>query len=566
VPEADTIGLFGHHTRGLPAMNDDEFRNFAQDCMGELQARQEKIAELAVFDHEVDLARGVATYSANGTLFIEADVVPIGSRGQKSSTWLWAWANPSIGGDLGASAGTLRDLASTTGRQEFAADTAVPATEQQAWEYAAIACRHLDGVGVVRFDANDSDWFFVVRALTHHRPEAEIVAHAEFAVGRSLRNAQGPALLNVMRKRFATLHVDLIDADLRGAPQPWAHDLHAQILFDQGRVQASALHELHPNDVFDLGLLASHQLHDLSGANLSSARLDGAVLRGTTLRGASLEGASLVDADLSGADLREASLRSAFLDGANLAGADLSGADVSGAELSRTLLAKVDLSKVNGLDEVSHFGPSEISMSTLIASNFEIDPGFMRKAGVSRGLIEDLMRGKRFAGSYETCFLSYSSKDGEFASQLYSSLTGAGVRVFWDHFDVFPGERLEDQIAEAIREHRRLLVVLSQHSMASEWVVREIELAWLRRRESLLPVRLCPIEDVKQWAATRESLPDLASIFPIQDFSDWRDPKSYDHAMTMVLTALAGGVDLGHTSPFDEPPEAKAARRADDGS
>ena len=532
-------------------MTDDEFRTFAQDCMDDLQAKQEQIAELGVFDHEVDLARGVATYSADGTVFIEAGVVLIGSRGQQSSTWLWAWANPSIADELDALAGTLRDLASTTGRREFDAATAFACTEQQAWEYAAIARRHLDGIGVVRFDANDSDWFFVVRTLAHHRPEAEIVAHAESAVDRSLRDGRGPALLNVMRKRFATLRVNLIDADLRGAPQPWAHDLHAQILFDQGRIQASALRELHPHDVVDLGMLASHQLHDLSGANLSHARLDGAVLRGTTLRGASLEGASLVEADLSGADLREASLRSAFLDGANLAGSALAGADVTGAELSRTLLAGVDLSKVKGLDEVSHFGPSEISMSTLIASNFEVEPAFLRKAGVSRGLIEDLIRGKRFAGSYETCFLSYSSKDGEFAAQLYASLTGAGVRVFWDHFDLFPGERLEAQIAEAIRENKRLLVVLSKHSMASDWVVREIELAWLHRRESLLPVRLCPIEDVKQWAATRESLPDLAGIFPIQDFSDWRDPKAYDHALTMVLTALAGGVDLGHRDPVD---------------
>ncbi len=517
------------------------------------RAGRSRSRKLAVFDSEVDLARGVATYSTDGALFIEANVVPIGSRGQKSSTWLWAWANPSMIGRLGAAVGRLRDAMSKTDRKEFAADTAYAATEQQAWEYAAIARRHLDGIGVVRFDANDSDWFFVVRTLTHHRPEAEIVAQAELAVGRSLRAAHGPALLNMMRKRFAALRVDLIDADLRGAPQPWAHDLHAQILFDQGRIQARALRELYPHDVFDLAPLASHRLHDLSGANLSRARLDGAILRGTTLCGASLEGASLVDADLSGADLRGASLRSAILDGANLTGTDLTGADFNGAELSRTLLADVDLSNVKGLDEVRHLGPSEISMSTLIASNFEIEPALLRKAGVSRGLIEDLMWGKRFAGSYETCFLSYSSKDGEFAAQLYSSLTGAGVRVFWDHFDVFPGEELEVQIAEAIREHRRLLVVLSQHSMASEWVVREIELAWLHRRESLLPVRLCPIEDIKRWTATRERLPDLASILSIQDFSDWRDPQPYDHAISMVLTALAGGVELGHHRPVDQP-------------
>jgi hypothetical protein len=166
-------------------MNDDEFRKFAQECMDDLQARQERIVELALFDYEIDSERGVATYTANGTLFIEADVVPVGSRGHESSTWLWAWANPSIDGELAASAGALRDVASSTGRHELAADTAIPATEPEAWEYAAIARRHLDGIGVIRFDANDSDWFLVVCTLTHHRPEEEVVAHAESAVGRS---------------------------------------------------------------------------------------------------------------------------------------------------------------------------------------------------------------------------------------------------------------------------------------------------------------------------------------------------------------------------------------------
>ena len=179
-------------------------------------------------------------------------------------------------------------------------------------------------------------------------------------------------------------------------------------------------------------------------------------------------------------------------------------------------------------------------MSTLVASGFDIDPAFLRKAGVSRGLIQDLRRGKRFAGSYETCFLSYSSRDREFAMQLYNSLSGAGVRVFWDYYDLVPGDELERQISEAIRELKRLVVVLSRESMSSDWVAREVQLAWLHRRESLLPIRLCPIEDVKQWTSSRESLPDLANVFPIQDFSDWRTPASFSHAFSLLLQALGG--------------------------
>ena len=282
----------------------------------------------------------------------------------------------------------LPKIDSMAGRKQFAAENAFAATEHQAWEFAAIACRHLNGNGVFRFEINDSDWFFVICKLTYHRPEAEIVYQAELAVERSLLAARGPGLLNMLRKRFAALRVNLIDADLRGPPQPWAHDLHVQPLLEQGYIMQQALRETSPQESLELAPhLTSHRRNDLSGANLSLARLDGAILRGAMLRGASLESASLVDADLSRADLRDASLRSAFLNGANLTGAAVAGADFSGAELSRTLLADVDLSKVKGLDEIRHLGPSEISMSTLIASDFEIAPAFLRKAGVSRGLI-----------------------------------------------------------------------------------------------------------------------------------------------------------------------------------
>jgi hypothetical protein len=208
------------------------------------------------------------------------------------------------------------------------------------------------------------------------------------------------------------------------------------------------------------------------------------------------------------------------------------------------LLADVDLSRVKGLDEVHHLGPSEISMSTLVASDFQVEPRFLRRAGVSRGLIEDLRRGKRFAGSYETCFLSYSSANRAFATQLYRALTAAGVRVFWDYLDLVPGEALEMQIAEAIRELRRLVVVLSSASIASEWVEREVQLARLHRPESLLPIRLCPIEEVKGWTAAREGRPDLANMMPIQDFSNWTDPSAFAHALSLLLKGLGGTGDV----------------------
>jgi uncharacterized protein YjbI with pentapeptide repeats len=525
---------------GTAVMTDAEFERFAHACEDELRQKQERIAELLLFGFEVDFPSLRIRYTADGALFVEAGFVPIGSRGLRSNTWLWAWANPGTAILDPDAAKRIEQLGLKIGRPAFASAQPFAATEADAWRYAAIACHELEGAGIARVTANDSDWFLLVRWLRHERPEADLVARAETAVHESLLAARGPGLLNIMRRRFPGMRLSLIDADLRGAANPWAHDLHVQLLAEYADEMVKSSQAVHPGEPAPEEFFASRRRHDLDGANLSVVRLDGAILRGVSLRNASLEGASLVDADLSRADLRGTSLRDAFLNGANLTGAALAGADIAGAELSRTLLADVDLSRVRGLDQVQHAGPSEIGMSTLVASDFNFDPAFLRRAGVSRGLIEDLERGQRFAGAYETCFLSYSSADREFALQLYTALTGAGVRVFWDYFDVVPGESLDQQIAQAIRELKRLIVVLSPASLKSEWVAREIRLAQLHRPESLLPIRLCPIEDVKAWSSAHPDLPKIADALPIQDFSDWRTPAPFEHALELLLKGLGG--------------------------
>jgi uncharacterized protein DUF6882/pentapeptide repeat protein len=240
------------------AMTDDDFRSFAQECFDEMQRKQEYIAELLVFESEGDLARSVASYSSEGTLFIEADIVPIGSQGQKSMAWVWAWANPSLNGPAGAAANPLPELEMTTGRKEFAIETPFAGTERQSWEYAAIALRRLGGLGVVRFTANDSDWFFVVRKLTRHRREAD-------------------------------------------------RDVYPQDSFDLGPVASHRLHDLSGAN-FEHARLDGAILRGtfLCNASLERASLVDADLRVASLRASFLNGANLTQANLTGADFRGA--------------------------------------------------------------------------------------------------------------------------------------------------------------------------------------------------------------------------------------------------------------------
>ena len=69
-----------------------------------------------------------------------------------------------------------------------------------------------------------------------------------------------------------------------------------------------------------------------------------------------------------------------------------------------------------------------------------------------------------------SCFISYSTKDQEFADRLDADLQNKGVRCWFAPHDVQGGKKLHEQIDEAIRRYERLLLILSPNSMSSKWV------------------------------------------------------------------------------------------------
>ena len=71
---------------------------------------------------------------------------------------------------------------------------------------------------------------------------------------------------------------------------------------------------------------------------------------------------------------------------------------------------------------------------------------------------------------FYSCFISYSTKDQEFADRLYADLQAKGVRCWFAPHDIMGGRKIHEQIDEAIRLHDKLLLILSEHSMASDWV------------------------------------------------------------------------------------------------
>lgn len=284
----------------------------------------------------------------------------------------------------------------------------------------------------------------------------------------------------------------------------------------------------------------------LTSADLSGADLSGALLGGADLVGADLSGADLTMADFSWAKLHRSNLAKARLVGASLWGADLLEATLTGAEVGHTVFGDIDLSAVKGLETVTHNGPSAISVDTIYRSKGNISETFLRGAGVPEDFIIYMKSLASNPVEFYSCFISYSTKDQDFADRLYADLQNKGVRCWFAAHDIQAGKKLHEQIDEAIRLHDKVLLVLSQHSMESEWVRTEISKARKRelsdKRRVLFPIRLSSFEALRDWECFdadtgKDSAREIREYF-IPDFSNWKNHDAYKEALNRLITDL----------------------------
>ncbi len=293
---------------------------------------------------------------------------------------------------------------------------------------------------------------------------------------------------------------------------------------------------------------------ELSGADLSEINLYRANLYGARLMGTILYRANLIRACLDHAFLAEANLRSAQLSEADCANADLrkakfmetilrrtdlSQADLSEAVFSEAILCDLDLQGVCGLERVRHLQPSTIDTRTLFRSEGKIPEAFLRGAGVPEQLLIYLRSlASRQPVQYYTCFISYSSHDQDFAEHLYSNLQGKGIRCWFapEHMEI--GDKIRSRIEESIRLYDKLVLVLSEHSITSNWVAYEVERALSKEPEGipnvLYPIRLdnTVMQSKAGWAD------DIRRTRHIGDFTHWKNHDDYKKAFNRLLRAL----------------------------
>ncbi|WP_294346801.1 toll/interleukin-1 receptor domain-containing protein [Prosthecochloris sp.] len=280
----------------------------------------------------------------------------------------------------------------------------------------------------------------------------------------------------------------------------------------------------------------------LSGANLSGVFLQGAEFTGVDLSGANLNGANIEAVYLSYVDLSCANLSRANLAFAIFTQSDLRDSAFNDAECLMSVFADVDLSQVKGLESIKHDGPSIIGLPTLYNSEGNIPEAFLRGCGVPDQMIEYARSLTANPIEYYSCFISYSHKDEEFAKRLHADLQAKNVRCWYAPHDMKIGDKIRPTIDDSIRIHDKLLLILSEHSVESDWVEHEVEHALdiekEKKKNVLFPVRVdeAAMESKTGWAG------NVRRHRHIGDFTQWKDHDAYSKAFERLLRDLKAGL------------------------
>ena len=282
---------------------------------------------------------------------------------------------------------------------------------------------------------------------------------------------------------------------------------------------------------------------------LEKASLNGADLCQSEILNSDLHRTQFIKANLSGAKLENAYLRRTNFFGANLSDAEFGGSDFDGTYLGGTIFGNTSLIGARNLDKCDHRGPSVIDLRTIQRSG-NLPVTFLRGMGLQDVFIDYLPSLLQQPIQFYSCYISHSTRDQAFAERLYADLQNKGVRCWYAPEEIKGGEKLYDQIDSAIKVHDKLLLILSEDSINSEWV--QTEMRWCRKAEQregkrkLFPIRLVDMPTLQDWECFDADYgKDLAAEvreYFISDFSNWKDHDSYKKALDRLLRDLQGSV------------------------
>jgi hypothetical protein len=293
--------------------------------------------------------------------------------------------------------------------------------------------------------------------------------------------------------------------------------------------------------------------------------------------------ADFFKADLTRANLSKCNAKESFLMQAQLIETRLSLTVLTGAVFGATTVNNVHLLTAE-LSEIQHGLPSYIDAATIDnirddvlrvrfggqapkeagGSELESDPlqeaerqlstqiipmvrQFLLRAGSSKDEIERIDAVvPQLEEDFASVFISYSSRDEEFVRYLDSQLRLYGINVWFAPNSMRGGKKIHEQVERAIGERDKLILVLSEASLQSNWVSTEIIAAFSREerqeRQIFYPIRVVDFEAIRAWKLfDADSGLDIARRvreYYIPDFSEWRNPLNIAEQLSRLVEDL----------------------------
>lgn len=127
-----------------------------------------------------------------------------------------------------------------------------------------------------------------------------------------------------------------------------------------------------------------------------------------------------------------------------------------------------------------------------------------------------------------TIFFSHAHEDKPFVRQLAKDLTRAGHDVWMDEVKIRVGDSLIERIQDALEHVDYVVAVISESSVRSNWVKKELQVAMAReiarRQIHVLPVLLHDVH--------------LPCFLSDKMYADFRQGKKYDLAVSKLLKSI----------------------------
>jgi uncharacterized protein YjbI with pentapeptide repeats len=271
---------------------------------------------------------------------------------------------------------------------------------------------------------------------------------------------------------------------------------------------------------------------DFSNATLRQVGFQHVICDGSSFERAIIYECAFVDADLTNCDFKHASIAGSLF---HLCYFDQS--DLTGVRLISNSLSTVSFRDVHGLDSLRDPYMNSIGIDTFFESG-GLPESFLRSSGVPEEFIQyaSSLIGK--AIEYYSCFISYSSKDEDFARRLHEGLQGRNVRTWFAPEDLKIGDRFRSRIDESIRIHDKLVIILSANSVNSDWVETEVESALEREQKEgkdvLFPIAI----DEEGFTSKQPWAADIRRKRHIGDFRQWKSHDDYTTAFDRLVRDL----------------------------